>query len=120
VVHLHSTYATALSCLADIDAEDCVPPLTPYVIMRVGQVRLVPYVRPGDAKAGDLIRALGGCHSAVLLANHGPVVAGKDIASAVYAAEELEETAKLLLFLRGMRTRLLTVEQVNELKSVFG
>ncbi|WP_281436056.1 class II aldolase/adducin family protein [Aestuariivirga sp. YIM B02566] len=120
VVHLHATYATALSCLADIDAEDCVPPLTPYVIMRVGQVRLVPYVRPGDAKAGDLIRALGGCHSAVLLVNHGPVVAGKDIASAVYAAEELKETAKLLLFLRGMRTRLLTVEQMNELKSVFG
>lgn len=120
VVHLHSTYATALSCLSDIDADDCIPPLTPYVIMRVGRVRLVPYFRPGDEKAGDLIRALDGRHAAVLLANHGSVVAGKDIGSAVYAAEELEETAKLLLLLRAMPTRLLTVEQVAELRSVFG
>lgn len=120
VVHLHSTYATALSCLSDIDADDCVPPLTPYVIMRVGQVRLVPYFRPGDERGGDLIRALAGRYAAVLLANHGPVVTGKDITSAVYAAEELEETAKLLLLLRAMPTRLLTAEQVSELKSVFG
>ena len=120
VVHLHSTYATALSCLADIDPADCVPPLTPYVVMRVGAVPLVPYVRPGDARAGDLIRALDGRHAAVLLANHGPVVAGKDLASAVYAAEELEETAKLVLLLRGAPARLLTDAQVAELKEVFG
>ena len=120
VVHLHSTYATALSCLADIDPADCIPPLTPYVVMRVGAVPLVPYVRPGDARAGELIRALGGRHAAVLLANHGPVVAGKDLASAVYAAEELEETAKLVLLLRGAPVRLLTEAQVAELKAVFG
>lgn len=120
VVHLHSTFATALSCLTDVDPEDCIPPLTPYVVMRVGAVRLVPYVRPGDEKAGDLIRDLGGKHAAVLLANHGPVVTGKDIASAVYAAEELEETAKLLVLLRGAATRMLTAEQVDELKVVFG
>ena len=120
VVHLHSTYATALSCLADIDPADCIPPLTPYVVMRVGAVPLVPYVRPGDARAGDLIRALDGRHAAVLLANHGPVVAGKDLASAVYAAEELEETAKLVLLLRGAPARLLTDAQVAELKEVFG
>lgn len=120
VVHLHSTFATALSCLTDVDSDDCIPPLTPYVVMRVGQVKLVPYVRPGDEKAGDLIRALGGRYAAVLLANHGPVVTGKDIASAVYAAEELEETAKLLVLLRGAPTRMLTTENVDELRAVFG
>lgn len=120
VVHLHSTFATALSCLPDVDPEDCIPPLTPYVVMRVGQVKLVPYVRPGDARAGDLIRELGGRYAAVLLANHGPVVTGKDIASAVYAAEELEETAKLLVLLRGAPVRMLTGANVEELKAVFG
>ncbi|MBY5774811.1 aldolase [Rhizobium leguminosarum] len=120
VVHLHSTYATALSCLSDSNPDDCIPPLTPYVVMRVGQVKLVPYVRPGDEKAGDHIRELGGAYAAVLLANHGPVVTGKDIESAVYAAEELEETAKLLVMLRGSPTRMLSNANVEELKAVFG
>ncbi|CAD0186499.1 3-oxo-tetronate 4-phosphate decarboxylase [Ruegeria sp. THAF57] len=120
VVHLHSTWATALSCLEDTDPNDCIPPLTPYVVMRVGTVKLVPYVKPGDPKIGDLIRELGGKYSAVLMANHGPVVSGKDLFSAVCAAEELEETAKLLLALRGMPTRMLDVAQVTELKETFG
>lgn len=120
VVHLHSTFATALSCLADLDPDDCIPPLTPYVVMRVGKVRLVPYVRPGDPKAGELVEGLGGRLAAVLLANHGPVVAGKDLASTVYAAEELEETAKLLLMLRPHPTRMLTPAQVDELERTFG
>lgn len=120
VVHLHSTYATALSCLSAIDPDDCIPPLTPYVVMRVGRVKRLDYVRPGDEKAGDLIRALGGKFSAILLANHGPVVTGKDIVSAVYAAEELEETAKLLIMLRGLPIRMLSEENVAELNSEFG
>jgi ribulose-5-phosphate 4-epimerase/fuculose-1-phosphate aldolase len=120
VVHLHSTHATALSCLSDIDPDDCIPPLTPYVVMRVGHVKRLDYVRPGDEKAGDLIRALGGKYAAILLANHGPVVTGKDIVSAVYAAEELEETAKLLVMLRGMPTRILSDENVAELNAEFG
>lgn len=120
VVHLHSTYATALSCLRDVDPEDCIPPLTPYVVMRVGRVALLPYVRPGDPAMGDLIRGLGGANAAVLLANHGPVVAGPDLASAVFAAEELEETAKLLVLLAGRSHRLLDGEQVAELRCVFG
>lgn len=119
VVHLHSTYATALSCLADTDAEDCIPPLTPYVVMRVGRVKLLSYVRPGDPQMGAMIRALGGSHAAVLLANHGPVVAAKDLETAVYAAEELEETARLVLLLRGQRTRLLDAGQIDELVRVF-
>ncbi|NOD65857.1 MULTISPECIES: 3-oxo-tetronate 4-phosphate decarboxylase [unclassified Ruegeria] len=120
VVHLHSTWATALSCLEDTDPNDCIPPLTPYVVMRVDTVKLVPYVKPGDPKSGDLIRELGGKYGAVLLANHGPVVSGKDLFSAVCAAEELEETAKLLVAVRGMRTRMLNAEQVADLKGTFG
>lgn len=120
VVHLHSTYATALSCLEDTDPEDCIPPITPYVVMRVGTVRMVPYVRPGDPAAGDLIRGLGGQCAAVLLANHGPVVSGRDLFGAVCAAEELEETAKLLVALQGRRTRLLAPEAIAELRRVFG
>ncbi|WP_454684141.1 3-oxo-tetronate 4-phosphate decarboxylase [Ancylobacter moscoviensis] len=115
VVHLHSTYATVLSCLPDIDPENCIAPLTPYVVMRVGKVRLLPYVRPGDPAMGEMIRELEGRHAAVLLANHGSVVAGKDLESAVYAAEELEETAKLLFLLQDRQPRLLTPEQVDEL-----
>ena len=120
VVHLHSTFATALSCLETTDPEDCIPPLTPYVVMRVGTVRMVPYVHPGDAKAGDLIRDLNGECAAVLLENHGPVVSAKDLVSAVYAAEELEETAKLLILLKQTRKRMLSPEVVAELKARFG
>ena len=120
VVHLHSTYATAVSCLVDTDPEDCIPPLTPYVVMRVGKVKLLPYVRPGDPAMGEMIRALNGAHACVLLANHGPVVAAKDLESAVYAAEELEETARLVMMLRGQPTRRLTEEQIDELNRVFG
>lgn len=119
VVHLHSTHATALSCLADLDMRDAIPPITPYVVMRVGRVPCVPYVRPGDPAMGELIRALEGRHAAVLLANHGPVVAGADLRSAVFAAEELEETARLVLILRGQAVRLLDASQIDELNMVF-
>lgn len=120
VVHLHSTYATALSCLNGIDEDDAVPSLTPYVVMRVGAVRRLPYVRPGDPKMGEMIRDLGGRKAAVLLANHGSVVAGKDLLSTVYAAEELEETAKLLMLLSWRDYSLLGQVEVEELKRVFG
>ncbi|WP_282096776.1 3-oxo-tetronate 4-phosphate decarboxylase [Epibacterium ulvae] len=120
VVHLHSTWATALSCLMDVNPDDCIPPLTPYVVMRVGAVKLVPYVKPGDPKSGELVRDLNGQYGAVLLGNHGPVVSGKDLFSAVCAAEELEETAKLLVALRGQKTKLLSKEEVAELQTTFG
>lgn len=120
VVHLHSTYATAVSCLADTDPEDCIPPLTPYVVMRVGRVKLLPYIKPGDPGMGAMIRALKGSHACVLLANHGPVVAAKTLESAVYASEELEETAKLVMLMRGQKARLLTGENVDELVRTFG
>lgn len=119
VVHLHSTYATALSCRSDLPAGDAVPPLTPYVIMRVGRVAVVPYSRPGDTSAGGAIRALA-AHRAVLLANHGPVVAGRDLETAVSAPEELEETARLFFMLEGRPHRRLTAEQIDDVERVFG
>jgi len=80
----------------------------------------VPYVHPGDTAAGNLIRGLGGDCAAVLLQNHGPVVSAKDLLSAVYASEELEETAKLIVLLKQARTRMLSPETVAELKARFG
>jgi ribulose-5-phosphate 4-epimerase/fuculose-1-phosphate aldolase len=120
VVHLHSTHATALSCCSDLPPDDAVPPLTPYVIMRVGRVALVPYRRPGDTSAAGAIRELAGEHRAVLLANHGPVVAGRDLETAVSAAEELEETARLFFLLDGRPHRRLTRDQIDEVRRVFG
>jgi ribulose-5-phosphate 4-epimerase/fuculose-1-phosphate aldolase len=120
VVHLHSTHAAALSCRTDLPPEDAVPPLTPYVIMRVGRVALLPYSRPGDTSAAGAIRELAARHRAVLLANHGPVVAGRDLETAVSAAEELEETARLFFLLEGRPHRPLTREQVADVERVFG
>ncbi|MDF1587289.1 3-oxo-tetronate 4-phosphate decarboxylase [Marinimicrococcus flavescens] len=119
VVHLHSTHSVAVSVLDDIDPEDVIPPLTAYYVMRVGKLPLVPYYRPGDPALGPAVEALADRHRAVLLANHGPVVAGTSLDAAVYATEELEETAKLHLMLQGRRTRPLTPEQVADLRAHF-
>ena len=115
VVHLHSTHSVAVSCLAEIDPADALPPITAYYVMRVGRLPLVPYFRPGDLALAEAVRGFAGKHHAVLLANHGPVVAGSDLDAAVNAIEELEETAKLYLLLRGSKTRYLTPAQVKEL-----
>ncbi len=119
VVHLHSTHSVAVSCLEDIDEADVLPPLTAYYAMRVGRLPLVPYFPPGDIDLARAVREMASDHHAMLLANHGPVVAGKSLADAVYATEELEETAKLFLALQGMRTRPLTPEQVAEIRRRF-
>jgi ribulose-5-phosphate 4-epimerase/fuculose-1-phosphate aldolase len=116
VVHLHSTHSVAVSCLAEIDAADVLPPITAYYVMRVGRLPLVPYFRPGDLTLAEAVRGFAGKHHAVLLANHGPVVAGSSLDAAVNAVEELEETAKLYLLLRGAKTRYLTAAQVRELQ----
>jgi ribulose-5-phosphate 4-epimerase/fuculose-1-phosphate aldolase len=116
VVHLHSTHSVAVSCLAEIDPADVLPPITAYYVMRVGRLPLVPYFRPGDLALAEAVRGFAGKHHAVLLANHGPVVAGSDLDAAVNAIEELEETAKLYLLLRGAETRYLTRSQVMELQ----
>jgi ribulose-5-phosphate 4-epimerase/fuculose-1-phosphate aldolase len=116
VVHLHSTYSVAVSVLADVDAEDVLPPITAYYVMRVGRLPLIPYHPPGEPSLADAVRKLAGRHHAVLLANHGPVVAGSSLDAAANAIEELEETAKLFLLLGGAKLRLLTPEQVAALK----
>ena len=116
VVHLHSTNAVAVSILADIDPADVLPPLTAYYVMRVGTLPLVPYFAPGDAALALAVKAQAGKHHAVLLANHGPVVAGRSLRDAQYATEELEVTAKLHLLLAGRALRPLTPAQVEELR----
>jgi 3-dehydro-4-phosphotetronate decarboxylase len=121
VVHLHSTMATAVACLPDMDAANPIPPLTPYFVMRVGRsMPIIEYYRPGDPEMEPAIHAAAHDARAVLLANHGPVVSGKTLTDAVYAAEELEEAAKLYLLLRGNAPRLLTGRQVDDLLATFG
>jgi ribulose-5-phosphate 4-epimerase/fuculose-1-phosphate aldolase len=119
IVHLHSTHSAAVSCMCGLNHDDCIPPLTPYFVMKIGRLPLLPYHRPGDPALGDAIGAMAKKHAAVLLANHGPVVSGSSLEAAVYAAEELEETAKLFLMLRDVPVRPLDAQQIAELKSTF-
>ena len=119
IVHLHATHSAAVSCMCGLDHDDCIPPLTAYFVMKIGRLPLVPYHRPGDPALGAAIRGLARRHCAVLLANHGPVVSGTSLEAAVYATEELEETAKLFLLLRNTPTSPLTTAQIDELRSVF-
>ena len=117
VVHLHSTHSVAVSVLDGLDSERPIPPITAYYVMKIGRLKLLPYYAPGDPKLADAVRQVAARHHAVLLANHGPVVAGTDLESAIYAVEELEETARLFLLLRGERLRLLSPEDVRSLES---
>lgn len=119
VVHLHSTHAVAVSCLCGLDASDCLPPLTAYYVMRIGRLPLIRYFPPGDQALAQEVEAMASTHHAVLLANHGPVVSGTSLDAAMSATEELEETAKLFLLLRGEKTSPLTTAQVEELRQRF-
>lgn len=115
VVHLHSTYLTALSCLEGLDSKNVLKPFTPYVVMRVGTVPVVPYYRPGDKRLGEDLAKLAADHTAFLLANHGSVVMGKNLREAANNTEELEETAKLIFVLGDRRIRYLTDDEIAEL-----
>jgi ribulose-5-phosphate 4-epimerase/fuculose-1-phosphate aldolase len=122
IVHLHSTHAVAFSCLdpsCQHNAQTTLPPLTAYFVMRVGKLPLVPYFKPGDPKLADAIREYAKGHRAVLLANHGPVVAGTSLSAASASIEELEETAKLHLLLQGLKARTLSDVQVREIEEAF-
>lgn len=119
IVHLHATHSVAVSCLDEIDPRDVLPPLTAYYVMRVGTLPLIPYFAPGDVDLAKAVHEMASKHHAVLLANHGPVVAGRTLADAVYAAEELEETARLFLLLKNHRSRPLEPAQVAALKRKF-
>lgn len=119
VVHLHSLHAVALSCIDDLDPKDALPPITAYSVMQLGAVAIVPYYAPGEDSLATAMRRVANKHHAVLLSNHGPIVAGTSLAAAVNAIEELEETAKLLLLLHGHAPRYLTPRQVLELNRRF-
>jgi ribulose-5-phosphate 4-epimerase/fuculose-1-phosphate aldolase len=116
VVHLHSTHSVAVSCLDGIDHGNCLPPITAYYVMRIGTLPLVPYFPPGDATLADAVGKLAGKHHAVLLANHGPVVAGSSLSAAQDAIEELEETARLFLMLRHEKLNVLNPTQIADLQ----
>jgi ribulose-5-phosphate 4-epimerase/fuculose-1-phosphate aldolase len=116
VVHLHSTHSVAVSVLAGLDPDQPLPPITAYYVMKVGKLKLLPYYAPGDLALANAVREVAGRHHAVLLANHGPVVAGKDLETAVYATEELEETARLFLLLQGRRLSVLSAADVADLE----
>ena len=116
VVHLHSTHSVAVSLLPDVNPNQPVPPLTAYYVMKVRDLILLPYYAPGDLSLANAVRAVAGKHHAVLLANHGPIISGKTVEEAVYASEELEETSKLFLLLKDHKPRMLTEDQVTELK----
>lgn len=119
VVHLHSCHSVAWSLMPDVDEDNFLPPLTPYAIMKLGKVKLLPFYRPGDPNMGDAVRGLAGKRSAVMLANHGPVVAGKDVEAACNAIEELEDTARLAIMMRGYKPNMLTDDQVSDLVTRF-
>lgn len=119
VVHLHSCHSVALSMMPDADEDNFLPPLTPYAIMKLGRVKLLPFFRPGDPAMGAAVRGLAGKRSAVMLANHGPVVAGKDVEAACNAIEELEDTARLAMMTRGLNPKMLNTAQITDIVTQF-
>lgn len=119
VVHLHSCHSVAWSMMPEVDPDNFLPPMTPYSIMKLGKVKLLPFFMPGDPAMGAAVRGLAGKRSAVMLANHGPVVAGTDVEAACNAIEELEDTAKLAMLMRGYDAKMLTAEQVNQVERQF-
>ncbi len=112
VVHTHSVYSAALSCLDALDPREPLPPLTAYYGMRVGRLQVLPYFAPGGAAATEAAEEAARVGHALLLRNHGPVVAGADLNSALDALEELEHTAQLYFITRGFPTAPLTDERL--------
>jgi ribulose-5-phosphate 4-epimerase/fuculose-1-phosphate aldolase len=119
VVHLHCTHAVALSCCCDPDTDAPITPITPYYVMKIGRLKVLPYFPPGDPELAHAVEAVAEKHHAILLANHGPVVAGSELDAAVYAIEELEEAAKLHLLLDGQRVNEMTGAQIRDIENRF-
>lgn len=119
VVHLHSTHASALSFRNDLPDFDPLPIFSPYFVMRVGRLPVLPYFRPGADEIGAAICALGGKYRSVLLANHGPVTSGASLADAVSSAEELEETARIFMLVAPEKLRLLSEAEIADLVLTF-
>lgn len=119
IVHLHSTYSVALSCLESLDPDEPMPVVTPYYLMRVAPLGIVPYHRPGSAELAAAVEAVAAAHNVLLLRNHGLIALGRTLDEAVDRAEEMEETAKLYFLLRGERTRRLTPGERADIGNVF-
>jgi 3-dehydro-4-phosphotetronate decarboxylase len=124
VIHTHSTHLVALTLSGVWKQEDILPPITPYYVMKVGHVPLIPYHRPGDAMVGELVaQAIERMRStpirAVMVDRLGPNVWHSNLTSAMAALEELEETARLWL-LSTPKPDPLTAEQINQLRQQFG
>jgi 3-dehydro-4-phosphotetronate decarboxylase len=119
VVHLHSTHSVAVSCLREIDPTNVLPPITAYFVLHLGRLPLVTYFAPGNLHLADAVAQAVRSAKGALLANHGPVIGGNDLDNAVYAAEEIEETAELLLLLRNQATQFLSDPQVRQLEERF-
>lgn len=119
VVHLHACHSVALSMMPEVDEDNFLPPLTPYSLMLLGKVKLLPFFLPGDPAMGEAVRGLAGKRSAVMLANHGPVVASKDVEAACNAIEELEASSRLAMMTRGLEARLLDSNQVASVVKQF-
>lgn len=120
IVHLHAPHSVAVSCLASLDPEEPLPPITPYYIMRVAPLGIVPYFRPGSPDLAAAVGAAAKDHHCLLLRNHGLITMGASVGEAVDRAIELEETARLYFILRGEQTRRLTTDEIEELQRVFG
>jgi 3-dehydro-4-phosphotetronate decarboxylase len=120
LVHLHSTWAVALSCLEDLDEAAPLPVFTPYYLMRVAPLAVIPYLRPGSAELAAAVGEAAKGHDCVLMRNHGFLTLGATMDEAVDRAEELEETAKLFFLLRNEKLRLLRESEREEIERVFG
>ena len=103
IVHLHCTHAVALSCCLGLNEDDVIRPFTPYYVMKVAPLPLLPYFKPGSPEIAGALVEKAGLTNCFLLANHGPVVMGKTLEDAVNMAEELEETARLVFLLHGAK-----------------
>jgi ribulose-5-phosphate 4-epimerase/fuculose-1-phosphate aldolase len=120
VVHTHSTNLVALSLLSDTNPNEILPPITPYSVMKVGPIPMIPYRRPGAPEVSKLVTPMVLNHRGVLLQALGPVIWGKCVSTAAFCLEELEETAKLWLMTRSLRPTVLSDADVADLNSTFG
>jgi ribulose-5-phosphate 4-epimerase/fuculose-1-phosphate aldolase len=119
IVHLHSTYSVALSCLEILNSENPLPAITPYYLMRVAPLAVLPYFRPGSSDLAAAVQTAAGAHDCMLLRNHGLICLGATLNEAVDRTEELEETARLFFLLRREEVRLLTAGEQDEIRRVF-
>lgn len=118
VVHLHSCYCTAYACLKDLNPQSAIQPITPYVVMRMGEVPLIPYYKPGSIHLAEDIAKVAPGHKAFLMANHGMITCGKNMTEAVNNAEELEAACQTFFLLQACpeRIRYLSDEEIAQLR----